>query len=393
MRKRVRAYRSTRAGVYRQNDQMTELDRYNIDLEGSIASIIQINLDIDQLKLESIEETIRRLISGKRYFVFAQDGGGGQRVFSGIQPTGIPHLGNYLGALQTWVRLQGEYSSVLYSIVDLHSITVPQDPGALRASVLDMAACLLACGIDPERSCLFQQSQVPEHAQLGWVLGCLTSMPRLRHLPQWKVKSQSQKNEGSVGLFTYPVLQAADILLYSCLLSVTDILDVIGDEPCDLRIVLHVVHRFGPSRKIRSLRDPSSKMSKSDPQALATVRLTDPPDAIALKFRKAVTDSTSEVTYDPEGRPGVSNLVAIHAAVSGSAPEDIVRESRGLDTARYKMTVADAVIRRLAPIREEAARLAADPAHLRAVLDRGALRAREVAVPVYDAVCKMVGLR
>uniref|UniRef100_A0A3B5ML84 tryptophan--tRNA ligase n=1 Tax=Xiphophorus couchianus TaxID=32473 RepID=A0A3B5ML84_9TELE len=135
------------------------------------------------------------------------------RVFSGIQPTGVPHLGNYLGALENWVVLQNQYPSVLYSIVDLHSITQPQDPDKLRNNILDMAASLLACGINPEKAILFQQSQVSEHAEFCWILGCLTSMPRLRHLPQWKMKSK-QKNEGSVGLYIYPVLQAADILLY-----------------------------------------------------------------------------------------------------------------------------------------------------------------------------------
>ncbi|KAF5902029.1 tryptophan--tRNA ligase, mitochondrial, partial [Clarias magur] len=137
----------------------------------------------------------------------------GGRVFSGIQPTGIPHLGNYLGALESWVAMQDDYSSVMYSIVDLHSITQPQNPELLQNNILDMAASLLACGIDPTRSILFQQSVVSEHAELSWILGCLTSMPRLRHLPQWKMKSK-QKSEGSVGLYTYPVLQAADILLY-----------------------------------------------------------------------------------------------------------------------------------------------------------------------------------
>uniref|UniRef100_A0AAV2K3H6 tryptophan--tRNA ligase n=1 Tax=Knipowitschia caucasica TaxID=637954 RepID=A0AAV2K3H6_KNICA len=137
----------------------------------------------------------------------------GGRVFSGIQPTGVPHLGNFLGALENWVSLQHEFPVVVFSIVDLHSITVPQEPHQLRANVLDMAASLLACGIDPHKAILFQQSQVSEHTELSWILGCLTSMPRLRHLPQWKMKSK-QKNEGSVGLYTYPVLQAADILLY-----------------------------------------------------------------------------------------------------------------------------------------------------------------------------------
>lgn len=325
------------------------------------------------------------------------------RVFSGIQPTGIPHLGNYLGALQSWVRLQDEFSSVLYSIVDLHSITVPQNPDTLRQSVLDMTACLLACGVNPDKSCLFQQSRVPEHAELGWILSCLTSMPRLRHLPQWKIKSQSQKNEGSVGLFIYPVLQAADILLYrSTHVPVGD------DQAQHLELTQDVArifnHRYGDffpipralmssSRKIRSLRDPLVKMSKSDPQTLATVRLTDTPDEIIMKFRKAVTDCTSEVTYDPEKRPGVSNLVAIHSAVSGLTPEEVVRQSRGLETAQYKLVVAEAVVTKLTPIREEIHRLRGDAGFLREVLGHGTRRAREVAAPVYDAVCRMVGLR
>ncbi|XP_040278731.1 tryptophan--tRNA ligase, mitochondrial [Bufo bufo] len=325
------------------------------------------------------------------------------RVFSGIQPTGIPHLGNYLGALQSWARLQEEFGSVLYSIVDLHSITVPQDPDALRRSVLDMAACLLACGVNPDKSCLFQQSQVPEHAELGWILSCLTSMPRLRHLPQWKMKSQSQKNEGSVGLFIYPVLQVADILLYQ-----STHVPVGDDQAQHLELTQDVARIFNnqygeffpipralmsSAKKIRSLRDPLVKMSKSDPQNLATVRLTDTPDEIVLKFRKAVTDCTSEVTYDPERRPGVSNLVAIHSAVSGLTPEELVRQSRGLETAQYKLVVAEAVIAHLTPIREEFQRLRGDTGLLTEVLTRGTHAAREVATPVYDTVCRMVGLR
>ncbi|XP_053312811.1 tryptophan--tRNA ligase, mitochondrial [Spea bombifrons] len=325
------------------------------------------------------------------------------RVFSGIQPTGIPHLGNYLGALQSWARLQDEFSCVLYSVVDLHSITVPQDPAALRRSILDMTACLLACGVRPEKSCIFQQSQVAEHAELGWILSCLVSMPRLKHLPQWKIKSQNQKNEGSVGLFTYPVLQTADILLYrSTHVPVGD------DQAQHLELTQDTARKFNSkfgdffpvpkalmstSRKIRSLRDPSAKMSKSDPQRLATVRLTDSPEEIALKFRKAVTDFTSEVTYDPEHRPGVSNLVDIHSAVTGLGIEDVVRQSRGLETAQYKRLVADAVIEKLAPIRGEIKRLQGDAGFLGQVLDGGTRRARELAAPVYDSVCKLVGLR
>ncbi|OCT93577.1 tryptophan--tRNA ligase, mitochondrial [Xenopus laevis] len=325
------------------------------------------------------------------------------RVFSGIQPTGIPHLGNYIGALQSWVQLQEQYNTVLYSIADLHSITVPQDPGTLRASILDMAACLLACGINPSKSCIFQQSQVTEHAELAWILSCLTSMPRLRHLPQWKVKSQTQRNEGSVGLFTYPVLQAADILLYRS----THV--PVGDDQVQhleltqdtARLFNRIYGDFFPipraimstSKKIRSLRDPSSKMSKSDPQKLATVRLTDTPEEIVVKFKKAVTDFTSEVTYDPEGRPGVSNLVAIDSALTGRGTEEIVQQSRGMDTSQYKLTVAQVVIHKLSPIREEMQRLQREQSYLREVLYQGAQRAQEMAAPVYDSVARMVGFR
>ncbi|KAE8621069.1 hypothetical protein XENTR_v10004670 [Xenopus tropicalis] len=245
--------------------------------------------------------------------------------------------------------------------------------------------------------------QVAEHAELAWILSCLTSMPRLRHLPQWKVKSQRQNNEGSVGLFTYPVLQAADILLYRA----THV--PVGDDQVQhLELTQDTARLFnrlygdffpipkaimGTSKKIRSLRDPSSKMSKSDPHKLATVRLTDSPEEIVMKFRKAVTDFTSEVTYDPEGRPGVSNLVAIHSAVTGLSAEEIVGRSRGMETAQYKLAVAEAVIQKLRPIREEMHRLQKDRGYLQGVLRQGAQRAKEMAAPVYDSVCRLVGFR
>uniref|UniRef100_H3DDZ3 Tryptophan--tRNA ligase, mitochondrial n=1 Tax=Tetraodon nigroviridis TaxID=99883 RepID=H3DDZ3_TETNG len=331
----------------------------------------------------------------------SQEPPGGGRVFSGIQPTGVPHLGNYLGALENWVALQTQNPCVLYSIVDLHSITLPQEPAQLRSSILDMAASLLACGIDPERSVLFQQSQVSEHAELSWILGCLTSMPRLRQLPQWKMKSK-QKNEGSVGLYTYPVLQAADILLYK-----STHVPVGEDQVQHLELAQDLARifngRYGElfpeprallsmTRKVKSLRDPSSKMSKSDPHAMATVRITDSPDDIALKIRRAVTDFTSEVTFDPETRPGVSNLVIIHAAVARISVEEAVSQAKGLDTGAYKQLVSEAVIQRLTPIREEIHRLRKDPGHLEGVLALGSGRARELAAPVLREVRQRVGL-
>uniref|UniRef100_W5MYQ9 Tryptophan--tRNA ligase, mitochondrial n=1 Tax=Lepisosteus oculatus TaxID=7918 RepID=W5MYQ9_LEPOC len=324
-----------------------------------------------------------------------------ERVFSGIQPTGIPHLGNYLGALESWVRLQGQHGSVLYSIVDLHSITVPQDPARLRTSVLDVAASLIACGIDPERSILFQQSQVSEHTELCWVLGCLTSIPRLRHLPQWKQTKSNRKNEGSVGLFAYPILQAADILLYK-----STHVPVGEDQIQHLELAQDTARIFNQkygdcfpipqpllsvTRKVKSLRDPTSKMSKSDPRKLATVNITDTPDDIRLKFRKAVTDFTSEVTFDPENRPGVSNLVAIHAAVTGQTVEEVVHQSEGLETAQYKHVVAEAVIQKFSPIRAEVQRLRADAGYLEKVLSRGAEKAKERASVVYQEVRRRIG--
>uniref|UniRef100_A0A3P8VMH1 Tryptophan--tRNA ligase, mitochondrial n=1 Tax=Cynoglossus semilaevis TaxID=244447 RepID=A0A3P8VMH1_CYNSE len=322
------------------------------------------------------------------------------RVFSGIQPTGVPHLGNYLGALENWVALQDQYPSVLYSIVDLHSITQPQEPARLRNNILDMAASLLACGIDPERAILFQQSKVSAHAELSWILGCLTSMPRLRHLPQWKMKSK-QKNEGSVGLFTYPVLQAADILLYK-----STHIPVGEDQVQHLELAQDLArifnNRYGDvfpeprallssTRKVKSLRDPSAKMSKSDPHAGATISITDSPDDIAFKIRRAVTDFTSEVTFDPETRPGVSNLVTIHSATARISLEEAVSQARGLDTGAYKQLVAEAVIQRLTPIREEIQRLKSDAAHLESVLSRGNSRAQELAASVLSEVQRCVG--
>ncbi|XP_008145465.2 tryptophan--tRNA ligase, mitochondrial [Eptesicus fuscus] len=324
-----------------------------------------------------------------------------RRVFSGIQPTGTPHLGNYLGAIESWVSLQNEPGSVLYSIVDLHSITVPQDPAGLRQSILDMTAALLACGINPEKSILFQQSQVAEHTQLSWILTCMVRLPRLQYLHQWKAKSAKQKHDGTVGLLTYPVLQAADVLLYK-----STHVPVGEDQVQHMELVQDLARGFNKKygeffpvpksiltsmKKVKSLRDPSAKMSKSDPDRLATVRITDSPEEIVQKFRKAVTDFTSEVTYDPARREGVSNLVAIHSAVTGLPVEDVVRQSAGLDTARYKLLVADAVIEKFAPIKSEIEKLKMDKDHLEKVLQAGSARAKELAYPVCQEVKKLVG--
>ncbi|XP_074963863.1 tryptophan--tRNA ligase, mitochondrial isoform X1 [Phalacrocorax aristotelis] len=343
------------------------------------------------------------------------------RIFSGIQPTGVPHLGNYLGAIQNWVNLQEECSSVLYSIMDMHSLTMPKDPAVLRQNILDTTAAILACGIDPKKCFFFRQSlhlpldlpaaqylqqvidMVPEHAELAWILGCLTNVPRLLRLPQWKMKRACQNNEGTVGLLTYPVLQAADILLYK-----STHVPVGEDQVLHLELAQDIAQHFNKkygeffpvpkailstTKKIKSLRDPTVKMSKSDPQKLATVNIADSPDEIVLKFRKAVTDFTSEVTYDPASRPGVSNLVSIHAAVTGLSIKEVLHQSAGLDTAHYKIVVAESVIQKFAPIRNEIKKLQEDTSYLIKVLEDGAEKAKELAAPIYQEVRRLVGFQ
>ncbi|XP_054989785.1 tryptophan--tRNA ligase, mitochondrial isoform X2 [Sorex araneus] len=351
----------------------------------------------------------------------APEAGSSRSGFPPRQPTGIPHLGNYLGAIESWVRLQEEHNSVLYSIVDLHSITIPQDPAVLRQSILDMTAVLLACGINPEKCILFQQSQVSEHAQLSWILTCMVRLPRLQHLHQWKAKTAAQKQEGTMGLLTYPVLQAADILLYNCSVHQGSISDdptlshipvrsthvpVGEDQVQHLELVQDLARGFNKKygeffpvptsiltsmKKVKSLRDPSAKMSKSDPDKLATVRITDSPEEIVQKFRKAMTDFTSEVTFEPELREGVSNLVAIHSAMTGLPVQDVVRRSAGLDTGQYKLVVAEAVIEKFAPIKSEIEKLKLDRGYLEKVLQMGSAKAKELAYPVCQEVKKMVG--
>ncbi|KAM4788528.1 tryptophan--tRNA ligase, mitochondrial isoform 2-T7 [Cyanocitta cristata] len=337
------------------------------------------------------------------------------RIFSGIQPTGTPHLGNYLGAIQNWVNLQEKCSSVLYSIMDMHSLTMPKEPAVLRQNILDTTAAILACGIDPKKCFLFRQSlpqndevnwnnhKVPEHAELAWILGCLTNVPRLLRLPQWKMKRASQNREGTVGLLTYPVLQAADILLYK-----STRVPVGEDQVLHLELAQDIAQQFNKkygeffpvpkailstTKKIKSLRDPAVKMSKSDPQKLATVNIADSPDEIVLKFRKAVTDFTSEVTYDPTARPGVSNLVSIHAAVTGLSIKEVLHQATGLDTAHYKMVVAESVIQKFAPIRNEIKKLQEDKSHLIKVLEDGAEKAKELAAPIYQEIRRLVGFQ
>ncbi|KAG5681781.1 hypothetical protein PVAND_011189 [Polypedilum vanderplanki] len=313
-----------------------------------------------------------------------------KKVFSGIQPTGNLHLGNYFGAVKRWIDLQNSNYDVTYCIVDLHSITLPQKPLELKENILRICATLLACGIDPQKSTLFLQSSVREHSELCWILSCNTTMARLTHLPQYKEKSEKMK-EIPLGLYLYPVLQAADIMLHKAnLVPVGE--DQIQHIQLAQSLTKNFNHRFGPtfptcepmisedlSSRIKSLRDPTKKMSKSDPDPKSCVMLTDSPDQITSKIKKAVTDFTSAVTFDPQNRQGVANLLTIHSLASNKSIEQICDESQRLDTGQYKFKVAEAIIEHFNPIRLKIDDYLKNPDYLWSILDIGNEKAQEVA--------------
>ncbi|XP_059153911.1 tryptophan--tRNA ligase, mitochondrial-like isoform X2 [Physella acuta] len=326
-------------------------------------------------------------------------------TWPGIQPTGTPHIGNYVSAISNWVKLQQRYpNNVLLSIVDLHSITVPQSKDELRKNILNMAACLLGCGVDPAKTILFQQSMVPYHTELAWILSCLCTLPRIEKLAQWKDK-KSKVKEPSVGLLTYPILQAADIMLYkSTLVPVGEDQTQHIELTRDLARAFNRVHGVvfpdckmlaGEVSKIRSLRNPLVKMSKSEANEKSRINLTDTPDEIREKIKKAVTDLTSEVTYDPDNRPGVSNLIEIHLALSDLSVDEVVEESylQAEDTGIYKQRLAQVIIDKLAPIRQQILQYQADPGYLAQVLQAGAERASAIAEQTMAEVRLMVGHR
>ncbi|KAL4232931.1 Tryptophan--tRNA ligase [Mactra antiquata] len=325
------------------------------------------------------------------------------RVFSGIQPTGIPHLGNYLCAISQWVKMQQQYDSMLLSIVDLHSITMPHDPEELRKNILQMAACLIACGINPETTILFQQSMVPYHTELAWILGCLCTIPRLSTLPQWKDKSKTVKDPG-IGLFTYPILQSADILLYK-----SSVVPVGEDQITHLELAKDLARAFNRTygvtfpeckahiatmSKVRSLKDPTSKMSKSDVNATSRIDLTDSTKDVELKIKGSTTDSVSrQLSYDPKARPGVSNLIDIHCLLTDLTPERVVELCHDYNKVKYKELLADIINERIQPISDEMSRLLSDKHHLNTVLNTGCEKASEIAQCTMKEVKSLVGLR
>jgi tryptophanyl-tRNA synthetase len=325
------------------------------------------------------------------------------RVLSGIQPTGDSfHFGNYLGALRHWVALQ-ESHDCFYCVVDLHAITSGHEPEVLRRRTLGSAAQLLAVGVDPARSTLFVQSHVPEHAQLGWVLSCITGFGEANRMTQFKDKSaKGGAASASVGLFTYPVLQAADILLYQA-----DAVPVGEDQRQHLELSRDLAQRFNTrfgdtfvvpaphivkdTAKIVDLQDPASKMSKSASSPAGIIELLDDPARSAKKIRSAVTDTGREILFDPESKPGVSNLLTIYSALTGRSVDDLVNAYEGKGYGDLKKDLAAAVVEFVTPIQQRTAEYLADPGELGRVLAKGAEKARAVAEPTLAAVYDRIG--
>ena len=321
------------------------------------------------------------------------------RVFSGIKPTGPVQLGNLLGALRHWVADQAE-ADTIFCVVDLHALTVPQDPTELRTRTLELAQLLLAIGIDPARSTLFVQSHVREHAELSWLMECTASVGELRRMTQFKDKSD-QAEFVSAGLFTYPALMAADILLYD-----TDRVPVGDDQRQHLELSRDLAIRFNSrygdtfvvpeaaiakiGARVMDLQHPTKKMSKSEDSPQGTILVLEDLDAVAKKIKRAVTDTDTDVRFDPVEKPGVSNLLSILSSCTGAAPETLAESYT-----RYgdlKTAVAEAVVETLRPIQERFAELAADPTGTAAILASGAEKARAIAGPVLERARTNIGL-
>ena len=333
------------------------------------------------------------------------------RIVSGIQPTGDLHLGNWLGAIRQWVRLQDEAAATggeaLYFLADLHAITVPLDADRLAANTREMTAALLACGIDPDRAILFNQARVPAHAELAWLLFCTARIGWLNRMTQFKDKVGKDREGASVGLFAYPVLQAADVLLYNA----THV-PVGEDQKQHLELARDIAAKFNADREVElftlpepligttaarvmSLRDGRAKMSKSDPSDMSRINLTDSDDAIAQKVRKAKTDAEplpSDLA-GLAGRPEALNLVTLMAALDDLVPQAVLDAHGGEGFGTFKPRLADRLVAALAPIRERFVALRDDAAAIDAVLDRGAERARALGRPVLDAAYRATGLQ
>ena len=322
-----------------------------------------------------------------------------KRIFSGIQPSGELTLGSYMGALKNWVALQDEYDC-LYCIVDMHAITVRQVPADLRRRSVAQLAQYIACGLDPEKNIMFIQSHVPQHAELSWVLGCYTQFGELSRMTQFKDKAKKHADNITAGLFTYPVLMAADILLYQ-----SDLVPVGDDQRQHVELCRNIAQRFNNwfpdtftlpeafvpkmGARIMSLGQPENKMSKSEPEGC--VFLMDKPEDIMRKFKRAVTDCETAVRYDQQNKPGISNLLTIYCAATGKTLAEAEAEFADQGYGVFKPAVGEAVVELLRPIQEEANRLMADKAYLESVYQKGAERASALANRTLRKVYKKVG--
>lgn len=322
-------------------------------------------------------------------------------LFSGMQATGNLTLGNYLGALKNWVKLSDEYEC-FYSVVDMHSITVRQDPAELRQRARKLLTLYIAAGLDPAKNCIYYQSHVSGHAELAWILNCYTYMGELSRMTQFKDKSAKHADNINAGLFTYPVLMAADILLYQA-----DVVPVGIDQMQHLELTRDIAQRFNGiygdvftvpeayigkvGAKIMSLQDPSKKMSKSDENPNASIYLMDDPDTIRRKFKRAVTDSLGEVRYNEEEQPGICNLMDIYAACTGKSKEDIEKEFDGKGYGDFKTAVGESVVEVLKPLQDEVARLEKDKAYIDSIIKENAEKAQYYANKTLRKVQKKVG--
>lgn len=323
-----------------------------------------------------------------------------KRIYSAMQPSGFVTLGNYLGSINNWVKLQDEYEC-LYCIADLHAITVRQEPAALRKATRDVLMQYIAAGIDPEKNILYVQSHVRQHAELAWVLGCFTYMGELNRMTQFKEKSSKHTDNINAGLFTYPVLMAADILLYQ-----TDLVPVGEDQKQHLEITRDIANRLNgiynglfkvpepyiakSGARIMALQDPTKKMSKSDENKNNTIALLDEPNVIINKFKRAMTDSGNEIRYG-EDKPGISNLLDIYSAVTGKTIEEAEREFEGKGYGEFKIAVGETVADRLKPIQQKYQELAKNPDYIDNIMKVNAEKAAYIAEKTLRKVYKKVG--
>lgn len=323
-------------------------------------------------------------------------------ILSGIQSTGRLHLGNYLGAIDNWVKMQEEYNCY-YMIANSHSLTVRNNPEELKNNTLKIIALYVAAGLDPEKNTIFIQSQVKEHSELAWILNCYTYMGELSRMTQFKDKSAKHADNINAGLFTYPVLMAADILLYKA-----DLVPVGDDQKQHLEITRNIAERFNniygetftipeayirkSSARIMGLQDPTSKMSKSSTNVNDVIFLDDDSETIMKKFKKAVTDSENVVRFDVINKPGISNLMSIYGAITGKNEKEIEEEFKGKGYGDFKMAVANAVIEKLKPIQEKYNELLNNPKYIEKIYLDGARKASELASKTIDEVKEKVGL-